>query len=368
VLLRGVHASRHLRAWEALGAGYETSVLVSRRNVYDVEGLGLAKVPLRTIGEGLPTRVPAAIARRLAGDRYAGLARHLEGADVVHSFDIGSWFSWQAATLREQLGFKLVITAWETVPFLAGGRSKRVQRYQDAVLAAADLFLAATDRARDALLLEGAPPERVRVVLPAGLHVERFADARRRDPDAGPGHTLLSVGRLVWEKGHQDILRAVALLLRAGRKDVRAVVVGTGPDEGKLRTLAAELGIADAVEFAGAISYDDMPSVYANADCLVLASLPLPDWEEQFGWVLAEAMAAHLPIVASTSGAIPEVLGDDADLFAPGDWTALARALAAGPLAQPPGTRRAPDPARLEALTVASAGARLRAAYDELLG
>ncbi len=60
--------------------------------------------------------------------------------------------------------------------------------------------------------------------------------------------------------------------------------------------------------------------------------------------VLAEAMAAQLPIAASASGAIPEVVGRSGDLFAPGDWRAARRSRALrGPLAQPPGTRRAPD-------------------------
>jgi glycosyltransferase involved in cell wall biosynthesis len=365
VLLRGVHASRHLRAWTRLGPGYEPSVLVSGRNVYDVDRLPMTKVPVRTIGERWPTRIPGAVARRFVGDRYTGLAEHLRGADIVHSFDIGSWFSWQAATLRSELGFRLVITVWETVPFLAGGRSPRVRRYQDTVLEAADLFLAATERARDALLLEGAPADRIRILNPAGLNIERFAPARVRDA-ADPRPTLLSVGRLVWEKGHQDVVRAAALLRQEGQGDVRVVIVGTGPEEARLRALAGELQIADAVEFAGAVSYDDMPGVYARADCLVLASLPLPDWEEQFGWVLAEAMASHLPIVAASSGAIPEVVGDDGALFAAGDWPALARALANGPLAEAPGARRAPNPKRLEELSVSAAGARLRAAYDRL--
>ena len=99
---------------------------------------------------------------------------------------------------------------------------------------------------------------------------------------------------------------------------------------------------------------------------LVLASIPLWYWEEQFGMVLAEAMAAHLPIVASTCGAIPEVVGSDARLFAPGDWVGLANALAAGPLARTPGDRYAPAPERIERFSSASAAGRLRTAYQRL--
>jgi glycosyltransferase involved in cell wall biosynthesis len=84
--------------------------------------------------------------------------------------------------------------------------------------------------------------------------------------------------------------------------------------------------------------------------------------------VLAEAMAASAPIVASASGAIPEVVGDEVPQCVPGDWLGLARALASGPLAKAPGTRASYDPARVERLGTRAAAERLAAAYDELLG
>ena len=63
-----------------------------------------------------------------------------------------------------------------------------------------------------------------------------------------------------------------------------------------------------------------MPAVFAEASRVVLASLPTKTWEEQFGLVLAEALAAGAPVIASSSGAIPEVLhGSGAPLFTPGD-------------------------------------------------
>jgi glycosyltransferase involved in cell wall biosynthesis len=268
--------------------------------------------------------------------------------------------------LKARLGFRLVVTAWETLPLRNAYRNVRTRPYAKDVLELTDRFLATTERAREALLLEGAAAERI-LVCPPGIDIDRFAAAREaRPPDDGT-HLILSAGRLVWEKGHQDLLRAVALLRLRGRYDVRALIVGEGPEGGHLKALAADLGLDEAVEFRAAVPYREMPAIYAQASCLVLASLPVRFWEEQFGMVLAEAMAGHVPIVASTSGAIPEVAGPAADYVAPGDWVGLANALEAGPLSQAPGTRRAAQDARLTRFSTAAASERLRAVYDELL-
>ena len=107
--------------------------------------------------------------------------------------------------------------------------------------------------------------------------------------------------------------------------------------------------------------------VFGVVTCVVFASLPTPTWEEQFGLVLAEAMAADVPIVASKSGAIAEVLGEDATLFFPGDWMGLARTLAQGPLLRstyspPSGSQR-----RARDFSLDAAGRRLAAAYWRVL-
>jgi glycosyltransferase involved in cell wall biosynthesis len=72
---------------------------------------------------------------------------------------------------------------------------------------------------------------------------------------------------------------------------------------------------------------EELWRLYAASDCLVLPSLTTPTWKEQFGGVLADAMAVGLPIVGSDSGAIPQVVGDAGIIFPEGDATALAWAL-----------------------------------------
>src|SRR4051812_49222062 len=361
VLLRGHNVNVwDLRPLERLMGEYDLSVLLTGSNLHRVEGLGLPIVPARTPRDALPAGRVAGAAAYAVGERYLGLRERLSGADIVHSAEIGTWFSAQAARLREALGFRLVLTVWETIAWRDTYRWPRERGYRRAVLPRADLCLAATERARDALLLEGVSADRVEVA-PPGIDLERFGAA---EAPAGGERVILSAGRLVWEKGHQDVLRAFAALRHgvgvAPQAAARLLIVGDGPEGGKLRSYAEELGVADVVEFRAPVPYDEMPGLYGGASALVLASLPTKGWEEQFGMVLIEAMSAGTPVVAAASGAIPEVLGGQGTLFEPGDWRALARVLAAGPPA-------ARDRSVLDRFSTDAAAERTAAAYARVL-
>ena len=119
------------------------------------------------------------LASRAPGDRYLDLERHLTGADIVHSAELGVWFSGQPAALKQRLGFRLVLTVWETIPFRDTFRAFRGRGYRRDALAHADLFLAATERARRCLLLEGVDAATVEVSYP-GVDIERFRQCARR--------------------------------------------------------------------------------------------------------------------------------------------------------------------------------------------
>jgi glycosyltransferase involved in cell wall biosynthesis len=343
--------------------------LRSDRGWFDDSGLRLPAESAQTLRARLPRGRIGDLLVRVPGDRYTALEPHLRDATIVHSQELGYWYSAQAARLRRKLGFKLVLTIWETIPFLATYRNVRTRRYRDLVLRETDLFLAATKRARDCLLLEGAPRERIRV-SPPGVDLKRFG---ARPIEAPERHLVLSPGRLVWEKGHQDVLRAVAALRRGvvdlppGATLPEVMIVGTGPEADRLSRYAGELGIGEDVRFQSFVPYEEMPALFARASCMVLASLPRVHWEEQFGMVLAEAMAARVPVVAAASGAIPEVIGAGVPQVASGDWVGLAHALAEGPLRNPPGTRMDYPEEQVRCFGARAAADRLAEAYDELL-
>src|SRR5207302_4536965 len=152
----------------------DVRVLVTGSNAFD---LGTLELPVERVG-ALRDRLPRGRAGDLGalvlGDRYVGLAEALHGADVVHAAEIGVPYSHGPALLKERLGFRLVLTVWETIPFGDAYRRFRGRRQRAETIPQVDLFLAATDRARAALLLEGVPSERIEVA-PPGVDQEPFA-------------------------------------------------------------------------------------------------------------------------------------------------------------------------------------------------
>ena len=383
LLARGYQATPwELRPWELLPPDrFEVGYLRIEGNWFDDTALKLRRFPVKAISRYLPRGRIGSLMTGVTGDRYVDADEAFRWADVVHAAELSYWFAADAARRKADNSYRLALTVWETIPFLDSYRNRYARSYRRETLAAADLFLPTTERARQALLLEGVDAERTLVVYP-GVDVDRFEAAPRPDPPPAD-HVVVSPGRLVWEKGHQDVMRALAALRRGvvpgfESARVRLLVVGAGPEEARLRAHAGELGIADAVEFRS-VPYEQMPAVFAGSSCVVLASLatasggyvlgdiPRFFWEEQFGMVLAEAMAALLPILASRSGAIPEVCGEAATYFLPGDWVGLARALAEGPLSRPPGQRAEPPEELVRRYSIAAAAERLAAAYDRLL-
>ncbi|HVX31136.1 MAG TPA: glycosyltransferase [Nitrolancea sp.] len=131
------------------------------------------------------------------------------------------------------------------------------------------------------------------------------------------------VGRLVPEKGVADLIAAFARM----QTRARLQIVGNGSERTRLEMQAANLGVRDRVIFRGAIAAASMPQTYNEFDVLVVPSKTQPNWKEQFGRVIVEAMACGVPVVGSDSGEIPNVIGQTGVIFAEGDIDGLARQL-----------------------------------------
>ncbi|MGQ9549192.1 MAG: glycosyltransferase family 4 protein [Roseiflexus sp.] len=161
-------------------------------------------------------------------------------------------------------------------------------------------------------------------LVPEGIDLARWRRIARATPRRSDGATILCVARQYPRKHIADLLRAMPLV-RAAVPGARAVIVGDGPEHARLRALAAELRLGEAVNLVGAIPDDDtVAQMYFQADVFCLPSV-----QEGFGIVFLEAMASGLPIVATTAAAIPEVVPHRRAglLVPPGDVGALAKAL-----------------------------------------
>lgn len=166
-----------------------------------------------------------------------------------------------------------------------------------AVLRDADAVAVFGDDARRELIGGGLRPERV-FVLPNTVDTTRFYP----DPSVTPDYDLICVGHLTANKRVDAALRALAIL-RGTRPAARLLVVGDGPQRAALAALAAELGVAAAVTFAGQTG--DVPQRLRQARLLLLLS-------EREGLPLAvlEALATGLPVIVTAVGALPTVVRD----------------------------------------------------------
>ncbi len=118
---------------------------------------------------------------------------------------------------------------------------------------------------------------------------------------------LLTVGRLQQRKGQDMVLRALALL-RATFPDLYYVIAGHGDDLERLTQLASDLGVADIVEFVGAIDDESLRTLYRNCDLFVLANRSVGKDVEGFGMVLLEAQACGKPVIAGMSGGTSDTM------------------------------------------------------------
>ncbi len=162
------------------------------------------------------------------------------------------------------------------------------------------------------------PHARELVRIHNGVDTEIYAPG----PEAGSGaFTVGFVGRLIEGKGVDHLIRAVARTAEA-----RLRIAGDGPDRARLVALAQELGLDDRVEFLGTVT--DIPAFWHGSD---VAAVPTAELQEAFSMVTLEAMACGKPVIATRSGAIPELVvdGETGTLVERGNVAAISEALAA---------------------------------------
>jgi glycosyltransferase involved in cell wall biosynthesis len=190
--------------------------------------------------------------------------------------------------------------------------------------------IAGTDRAAEVLRATGFRKP-IAVIPQFGVDAARFSpDAGQRAETrarigAGKADFVVGFGgRIVREKGVHLLLEAVR-----GIPDCHLLLLGNGAEQGALAESAERMGMASRVHFAARIRSLDMPQWIAALDVLALPSLTGRRWAEQFGRILVEAMSCGVPVIGSSSGEIPDVIGSAGIVVPEGDVPALREALIA---------------------------------------
>ncbi|MFT5977530.1 MAG: glycosyltransferase involved in cell wall biosynthesis [Candidatus Azotimanducaceae bacterium] len=240
--------------------------------------------------------------------------------DVIASHELYSFTTAQAARFAARAGKPHVIHISETMPKNIVYRLPPYSLITKRTVRSASWFACTTERARRHAIALGCDPDRCSVVH-SGVDMERFHPNPAglvSDPE------LLFVGMLRAnrgaDKGVLDLVAAVDRLKGQGT-DLRLSIAGDGHLREELEEMAATRG---HLEIRGRVPRDEIAGMMRSSRVLILPSKRTWKWEEQFGFVLAEAMASGLPVVGTKSGSIPEVVAPWNPLVDEGDIAALA--------------------------------------------
>jgi glycosyltransferase involved in cell wall biosynthesis len=306
-------------------SGMETHAVLGRSaadfdNESDAPARRYELIRLPRIGRGITTFIYAGLGGILRSRRFDA---------VLVENEPWAFVRWQARLLagRYQRSALFGEFTWENVP-RPGWKGLLLRFIYRAAAATTDLVIAGNQAAGG---LFGVPRDRLLVAPQIGVDLESHQPAPPRDRDAlreacGLPRDAFIVGycgRFAPEKGLVELVQACE---ETG--GLHLAVLGSGVLEPWLRDEAAR---KPWLHLLPPRTHSEIPAFLRCLDVFVLASKPVRSmklcWEEQFGHVLIEAMACGVATLGSRSGAIPEVLGDDAALFPPGDAITLAQRL-----------------------------------------
>lgn len=321
--------------FEGLSKNHDVTVFVGKKNKFDVSTVVQDKVFLTRKDELLSALKNPAFAWQHLRTPYRrfyfylnALARHItDDFDVIICHD-GSRSLSTLTELKKTKPFKLVVSYAENIPFrsIYDDKTDLIKKRSWEYI---DLLTPWCKTIEEALGEEGVS-NKIRTI-PMGVSHEIFRPQPKDldlckqyglDPDK---FTFSYIGKLVSWKGPQYILYAANLLRKRGINNFQIAITGKGAQLDNMKKIIADAGLSDCVVFTGFLPYEKVGRLHNLSDCLILPSIPIITWQEQFGMVLVEAMSCRKPILAANSGSIPEVAEGAALLHTPGNWHELAR-------------------------------------------
>ncbi|MFC1999660.1 glycosyltransferase [Chloroflexota bacterium] len=232
-----------------------------------------------------------------------------ERIDLIHSH----WIipsGLVGAICKKVLRKPLVVTvhAGDVFPLV---RKKYLRSVGRTVLNSCDVCTVNSNATGDAVRAVAGSTKRIEII-PMGVDLEvfsRHAIPLDQDSEAESGErTILFVGRIAEKKGINYLIEAMPTILRH-IPEARLVIVGYGPERGRLEDLVGKLGLNDRVAFAGEVPNAELARYYHKAHLLVLPSIVDSRGDtEGLGIVILEAMACGVPVVASNVGGIPDII------------------------------------------------------------
>jgi glycosyltransferase involved in cell wall biosynthesis len=295
----------------------------------------------------LPIRLPQAGPMTWYLHFYPGLRRLLRqlDPDVIHLWEEPwSIVALQAQMLRRRAAVVLEVdqNILKRLPPPFESIRKYVLRHTDHVLSRSpDATMVVRARGYDGPVTP----------IGYGVDVTTFTPLAHPRSDASGPFGIGYVGRLIEEKGLDEALDAMAM----SGAPVTLSIMGEGPYEGKLRERIAALGLEQRVSFQGWGAPGDVANFLRSLDALVLLTRTTNVVKEQFGRVIIEAQACGVPVIGSTCGAIPDVVGGGGWIVPEREPQALRTLL----------TQIASDPALVRARGIAARGnVQARFTYD----
>lgn len=236
--------------------------------------------------------------------------------------EVFSLVAFEVALIAKRFHIPIVLFGWENMDRQLSAPRRWMRQF---VFANTQCIIAGNHEGAD-LVKQWGYTKAIEIMPQMGVDTDLFSPQLRDHQPTTTDLRIGCVGRIAHHKGIDTLLLAAHQLKQQGCR-FQLYMCGSGPDEEKFKALAQAYDLSEFIIWRGGVRHDEVPAEMGKIDVLVLPSRTMPTWKEQFGHVLIEAMAVGLPVVGSTCGEIPNVVGNQELVFPEGDASTLAAIL-----------------------------------------